>query len=94
MKKILYALLSAGFVITGCQTNGLPDTPPELNNERIFGARIPESERIPDVLNILFNEETSRELEQITGPDGNVQLGRTRSFGSDGILRMHRLEKQ
>ena len=91
MKKILYALLSAGFIIVGCQSGPLPDNLPTLDNERVFGARIPESERIPDVLNILFNEETSRELEQITGPDGNVQLGRTRSFGSDGILRMHRL---
>ena len=91
MKKLLYAFLAAGSIAAGCQRNDVPETKPVPDNDRIFGTQIPENERIPGVLNVLFQEETVQKLEQITEPDGNVRLDQTRSFRSDGIIRMRRL---
>lgn len=57
----------------------------------IFGAGLPLDAVNPLLLNVLFDEQTSLELEGMTAGDGYVQLPAVKSFDSRGIVRMRRL---
>ena len=58
---------------------------------KLIGGNLPADAVNPLLLNVLFNEETAAELEQMTAEDGCVQLPAVKSFDSRGIVRMRRL---
>lgn len=58
---------------------------------RVFGLDLPENARDPQRLNVLFDEQTALELENLTGEDGLVHIPEVKSFQHPGIVQMRRL---
>ena len=80
--------------LAGCNQKEITPTEQEIElvgNEKVYGASIPEAERVPGVLNIRFNDEMTALLEKASGENGWVQLEQIPSLKQQGIVRMRRL---
>lgn len=91
-KYLLYASLIT--LLTACTARSMSDDqlPANIRGQvKIIGHDLPASAVNPMLLNVLFDNETTEELERMTGEDGYVQLPLVKSFDGRGIVRMRRL---
>lgn len=85
-------MVLAALLLAGCQAREMMETPlPEPDDPRLWGASIPESERIPGILNVEFSDDQVEVLENATGEDGYVRLEAVPSLQEKGILSARRL---
>ena len=94
MKRNLLIAAAVVSILSAC-TAQMTDERPYPGNlsgqGKIIGLNLPDSSVNPVLLNVLFDEETTGELERMTGDDGYVQLPAVKSFDGRGIVRMRRL---
>lgn len=91
MKKVVFYLVGCA-LLTGCVREVSTEKPiKEAEEGTLFGENLPEVQRVPEVLNVLFDEQTALELEKLTTEDGEVQFPNVKSFSPEGIVWMHRL---
>ena len=91
MKKWYWMVLAA-LVLAGCQAReSLEPLVQESDDPRLFGAGIPESERIPGRLNVSFSDEMTAALEAATDEDGRVRVEAVPGLQGKGIISARRL---
>ena len=82
----------AALLLAGCAAREAAEPAlREPEDSRLFGSSIPESERIPGLLNVEFSDDMVALLEAATGEDGFVRVEEVSSLKGKGILSARRL---